>query len=214
MAAFYRIPTCCTGLTLAGFYGSTVDQQKEQIFNAMSNSDIKDYYANIRSFAMVMATTTERQTKAKEALEEIGFSSVGPFTKDKRGQRHKETGALTLHYINANDFQDWIDAEKKRRDGANVKTTQRRFGRAAGPALTARLPSCTIRDMKQQQFIPYYFTSGDIHRFVPDGNTQDRFCNNYGVTPYQFRIAIHNHLTIGSFASQIRQCQRDNNGSN
>lgn len=215
MAAFYRIPTCCTGLTLAGFNGSTLDQQKDQIFHAMRNSDIREYYSNIRTFAMVMATTTAQQRTAKEALEEIGFSSVGPFTKDKRGQRHKETGALTLHYINANDLQDWIDAEKKRREAPQEKQQKvtRRFGRVASPA-QRRHPSCTIRDMQLRQFIMYYHSGNNEHRFRGNTVGADRFRTIYGITVAQYDYAWTHSNTISGFANLVRRFQRENNGSN
>tara|TARA_Y100000780_G_C13674745_1_gene413812 strand:+ start:501 stop:1148 length:648 start_codon:yes stop_codon:yes gene_type:complete len=212
MTAFYNIPTCCTGLTLAGF-GGNAELLKESIRTALGRSYIGLDSTNIRDFAMVMATTTDRQQTAKSVLAEIGFSHTEGFTKDKnRAQRHKETGDITLHYIDANSLQDWIDKqtaikEEERKAGLD-KSRQRRFGRPIDDAIRNRPPSCTIRNMKRRQFINYYYSGRDAHNFNTVGRTLIRFCQIFGISSNQYATACEETETFSEFAAEVRRYQR------
>lgn len=215
MTAFYSIPTCCTGLTLAGLnaYGGA-ETLKENIRTALAQSNLG--YNNIRSFAMVMATTTNRQVVAKEVLDEIGFARTEPFekTRNRNQQRHPETGGITLHYIHATDLQDWIDnqtkiIEEKRQAKKAPPERTRRFGAAPQRVIP---PSCTIRDMMDAGFVPRGALYYDHHRF--NETSLVRFVGTYGVTHLQYRTAYMRTQTVGAFGEMIRRFQRENNAAN
>lgn len=89
-------PHCCTATVVCDF---PTDYEAKKV--AGFSNKIKEYiereikYRKQDGDAILVATLTTKQEKAKELLIKLGWNCVGPFKK----KRHKERDLYLLHYV-------------------------------------------------------------------------------------------------------------------
>lgn len=111
---------CCTAMMIYGWSLYTNSQKKkiDQIKQKLSTVEALIKKGFLLDFAVIYAFTTKTQLNyangyTEELLKGIGFTRAFEGGKNNTGQRHKETGEITLWAISPADYKNGLELMQK-----------------------------------------------------------------------------------------------------